>query len=127
MTEHSSEPPVKRTLGATIHAYRLRAGMSQRKLASLAGCDFSYLARLERGENDRPSPPVLLGIAKALNLEPDKLLRFIGVKPRTVMTKPRTYFRKAYDLTPEQANEAAERMEQIVRELRNHHDKNKKR
>jgi transcriptional regulator with XRE-family HTH domain len=119
-SEHPSQPA--RSLATTIRRYRKKAGLSQRKLAAKAGCDFSYLSRLERGDNDKPTPEVLTGIAKALEIDPGKLLRYIGVKPTTVIPSPRMYFRKAYGMTPDQADQAAKRMDQIVHELRDHHE-----
>lgn len=108
------------TLAAAVRKHRERAGLSVRALAAKAGIHHSYLARLENGDNDKPTPDVLQNIAAALGIDPSKLLRFIGIKPTTVMLKPRMYFRKAYDMTAEQADQAAERMEQIARELRDH-------
>lgn len=119
MTNQSNKPVS--SLAATVRKYRVRAGLSVRALATQAGIH-SYLARLENGDNDRPTPEVLQSIAAALDIEPGKLLRFIGVKPTTVIPTPRAYFRRAYGMTPTQASEAAERMEHIVRELRDHHD-----
>jgi transcriptional regulator with XRE-family HTH domain len=120
MTNQSNNPVPN--LAATVRKYRERAGLSLRALATQAGIHHSYLARLENGDNDRPTPEILQSIAAALEIEPGKLLRFIGVKPTTVVPTPRAYFRRAYGMTPAQASEAAERMEQIVRELRDHHE-----
>jgi transcriptional regulator with XRE-family HTH domain len=120
MTNQSNNPVS--SLAATVRKYRERAGLSVRTLATQAGIHHSYLARLENGDNDRPTPEVLQSIATALDVEPGKLLRFIGIKPTTVIPTPRAYFRRAYGMTPAQASEAAERMEHIVRELRDHHE-----
>jgi transcriptional regulator with XRE-family HTH domain len=117
----SPQPSAQRhSLGAVIRAHREKAGLSQRELAAQAGCHHSYLARLENGSNDKPTPEVLQGIARALGLEPGKLLRFIGVKPATALPTPRVYFRRAYGMTDSEAQETAARIEAILAELRTH-------
>lgn len=119
MIDTQVKPPAP-SLGATIRAHRERAGLSIRQLATNAGVNYAYLSRVENGTYENPSADVLQRLAGALDIDAGKLLRFIGIKPTTVIPSPRMYFRKAYGMTPEQASEAAARMEQIVRELRNH-------
>jgi len=114
------------SLGAYIRAKREKTGLSVRQLAADSGLHYSYVSRIENGERSKVDPDDLQKLAKALNIDASKLLRFIGIKPTTVIPTPRAYFRRAYGITPTQASEAAERMEQIVRELRDHHDNNKK-
>jgi transcriptional regulator with XRE-family HTH domain len=121
-TQSSSPQPSaqRQSLGAVIRAHRDKAGLSQRELAAQAGCHHSYLARLENGSNDKPTPEVLQGIARALGLEPGKLLRFIGVKPATALPTPRVYLRRTYGMTASEAQETAARIEEILAELRAH-------
>ena len=118
--DRDSEQP---TLASTIRQAREAAGIPIRHLAPLVGAHYSVLSRIEAGETTRPAPELLQRIADVLELDATELLAFVGVKP----PKPKTYFRRAYGLTPEQADEAAERMEQIVRELRDHQNNKKSR
>ena len=53
------------------------AELSQRELAKLADLSDAYLSQLERGLHE-PSVRVLNGLAQALNMPSDKLLRFLG-------------------------------------------------
>jgi transcriptional regulator with XRE-family HTH domain len=80
---------------------------------------------MESGVYERPTAEVLQAIATALDIDPAKLLRFIGVKPSTKLPAPRVYFRRAYGMTAEEAAEAAARVDEIVRELREHKRNNK--
>lgn len=121
MTSNANNPPSPRTLAATVRKYRERAGLSIRQLAALAGLHHSYLARLENGDNDRPTPEVLQGIARALKIDAVKLLRFIGVKPAPAkLPAPRVYFRRAYHLNADEAAEAERQIENILQGLRKH-------
>ncbi|HSV67555.1 MAG TPA: helix-turn-helix transcriptional regulator [Mycobacteriales bacterium] len=107
------------SLGAVIRAHREAAGYSIRQLAAMAGMHYSYLARLENGDNDRPTADVLQRLSEALEIDADELLRFIGVKP--TLPAPRTYYRRAYRLTDEEAAEADRRMQEFIAELQKRH------
>lgn len=122
MTSNVNNPPSPpRTLAAAVRKYRERAGLSIRQLAAQAGVHHSYLARLENGDNDRPTPEVLQGLARALGIDPTKLLRFIGVKPTPAkLPTPRVYFRRTYHLSAEEAAEAERQIESILQGLRKH-------
>jgi transcriptional regulator with XRE-family HTH domain len=60
-----------RKLGARIRHLRRRRAMTQRDL-SFDGCSYSYLARIEAGDR-RPSPRVLVEIARRLGVTPEEL------------------------------------------------------
>jgi transcriptional regulator with XRE-family HTH domain len=64
-------------LGDFIKSQRRLAELSQRELARLADLSDAYLSQLERGLHE-PSVRVLNGLADALNLTPDNMLRFLG-------------------------------------------------
>jgi transcriptional regulator with XRE-family HTH domain len=64
-------------LGDFIKSQRRLAELSQRELARLADLSDAYLSQLERGLHE-PSVRVLNGLADALNLPSDKMLRFLG-------------------------------------------------
>ena len=122
MTTNANNPPSPpRTLAATVRKYRERAGLSIRQLAAQARVHHSYLARLENGDNDKPTPEVLQGLARALDIDAAKLLRFIGVKPAPAkLPTPRVYFRRAYHLSADEAAEAERQIENILQGLRKH-------
>jgi len=72
-TDHTSSPG----FGDFIKSQRKLAEMSQRELAKLADLSDAYLSQLERGLHE-PSVRVLNGLANALNVPTDRLLRFLG-------------------------------------------------
>jgi len=67
-------------LGDFIRSQRRLAELSQRELARLADLSDAYLSQLERGLHE-PSVRVVNGLAGALNIPPDKLLRFLRITP----------------------------------------------
>jgi transcriptional regulator with XRE-family HTH domain len=105
----SSQPT---TLGEAIRQARKAVGLSSRQLAPLVGIHHSVLSRIERGEVTRPSPKLLQNIAEVTETDPSTLLAFLGVK--ATLPEPRVYFRKAYGMTEEEAEEA----EAVIAELR---------
>lgn len=64
-------------LGDFIRSQRRLAALSQRELAKLADLSDAYLSQLERGLHE-PSVRVVNGIAQALNVPSDRLLRYLG-------------------------------------------------
>ena len=60
--------------GQRIRNLRSTRGFTQETLASKIGVDRSYMGFLERGERN-PSLEVILKIAKALNVDPDELVK----------------------------------------------------
>jgi tetratricopeptide (TPR) repeat protein len=67
--EYSNE--ALRKLGARVRHLRRKRGMTQRDL-SFDGCSYSYLARIEAGDR-RPSPRVLMEIARRLGVSAEEL------------------------------------------------------
>ena len=74
-TAHAA-PGVK-ALGDFIKSQRRLAELSQRELARLADLSDAYLSQLERGLHE-PSVRVVTGLAHALNVPSDRLLRYLG-------------------------------------------------
>lgn len=62
-------------LGANIRAYRNKKGLSQEKLADITHLQRTYIGSVERGERNISLKNILI-IAKALEVEPYKLLIF---------------------------------------------------
>jgi transcriptional regulator with XRE-family HTH domain len=88
MNESSDEPgepgetaghvaPGVKALGDFIKSQRRLAELSQRELARLADLSDAYLSQVERGLHE-PSVRVLSGLAQALNVPSDRLLRYLG-------------------------------------------------
>ena len=65
---------VVQLLGENVRRYRKRRGMTQEQLAHEAEMERSYVSDLERGTRN-PSVRALGRLAKALRIEPDRLLR----------------------------------------------------
>nr|WP_300663000.1 helix-turn-helix transcriptional regulator [uncultured Acetatifactor sp.] len=64
-------------LGLNIAFYRKRAGMTQDMLAEKAGLSRSHLSAIEAPNIIRPfSLEILFSIARALSVEPYRLLQF---------------------------------------------------
>ncbi len=106
-----NQHPTKRpSLGEYLRSERERAGWSQRQFATMVGIHYSYLSRLESGTTANPAPELLQRIAEVLEIDAAELLTYIGIKPS--LPEPRMYFRSAYGLTPEQAEQAARLIEQ---------------
>ena len=61
-------------LGAAIRRVRAMKGMSQEQLSLDAGLHRNYVGRVERGELSPTFEP-LVGIARALGVDPDELMR----------------------------------------------------
>lgn len=82
---------VAETFGAMLRRHRLALGISQNRLARMAGCDPAYVCRLEAGVGDwrggRPHAPqrgIVLALANVLHLddgETDRLLYVAGLAP----------------------------------------------
>ncbi|MGZ4481130.1 MAG: helix-turn-helix domain-containing protein [Gaiellales bacterium] len=69
-----------RKLGARIRHLRRKKAMTQRDL-SFEGCSYSYLARIEAGDR-RPSPRVLIEIARRLEVSPEELTGEVAAEQR---------------------------------------------
>lgn len=67
-------PELKKLLSQNIKNKRHSLGLSQEKLAFLAGIDRTYMSEVER-ELANPTIEVLLKISNALGLTPQDLLK----------------------------------------------------
>lgn len=68
--------PGVKALGDFIKSQRRLAELSQRELARLADLSDAYLSQLERGLHE-PSVRVVTGLASALNVPADRLLKYL--------------------------------------------------
>ncbi len=70
--------PALIALGKAIRDIRKQRGVSQEKLALLAGIDRSYVGRVERGDNN-VAVLTLLKIGQALNVSMTDIMREAGL------------------------------------------------
>lgn len=66
-------------LGAFIRSQRRLAELSQRELAKLTKLSDPYVSQIERGLHE-PSVRVLRSLGKALNIAPETLMSYAGMK-----------------------------------------------
>ncbi|MBR7165769.1 MAG: helix-turn-helix transcriptional regulator [Clostridia bacterium] len=66
-----------KVIGGRIRSYRTKLGLSQEKLAELAGCHPTYIGQLERGEKNATLESIDR-IASSLNLPLSKLFENLG-------------------------------------------------
>ena len=69
MTKNTNE------LGSYIKNARLKSRLSLQEVSKQANMAFSELSRIENGQRKKPSVLFLIGIAKALNLNIEKLMK----------------------------------------------------
>ena len=62
------------TFGSTFREKRRQAGISQRRLAELAGVDFSYISKIENDRLPAPSAETLIRLAQHLGCPAEELL-----------------------------------------------------
>lgn len=68
---------IAKVLGQRIRNYRTAKGLSQEKLAELAGCHPTYIGQIERGEKNATIESIEK-ISAALNLSLSKLFEKLG-------------------------------------------------
>lgn len=68
------------TVGEFIKERRTAKGLSKRQLAEKAGVSHSEVHRIENGERQNPSVPMLIAIADALGVPKDDILILAGYK-----------------------------------------------
>ena len=61
-----------------IRELRKKKGLSQEKLARLANVSFITVVKIESGESKHPTIQTMAGIAKALGISLDELIKGIG-------------------------------------------------
>jgi transcriptional regulator with XRE-family HTH domain len=63
--------------GKTLRELRTERGLSQERVAELAGLDRNYIGMIERGERN-PAVVNIVRIAKALGVPPSELFQAFG-------------------------------------------------
>lgn len=95
MTDQQAED-----LGAVIRRARNKKGLTYYALAELTGMDFSWLARLERGQYANPDPAQLARLAEALDIDPVRIDRLSHNHLANSLPTMRTYLRSKEKLSP---------------------------
>src|SRR5262245_35312433 len=75
---------MQRSFGDLLRRKRRVAGMRQRRLAELAGLDFSYSSKLENNRLPPPAAETVLKLAELLGCPPEELLSAAGKLPSEV-------------------------------------------
>jgi transcriptional regulator with XRE-family HTH domain len=101
-------------LGDLIRAARNAKGLSYYALAALTGMDFSWLARLERGQYTKPDPAQLARLAEALDIDPARIDRISKNHLANSLPTMRTYLRSKEKLSPQ----AMDAIEQALADIR---------
>ncbi len=65
---------IKHSIGVRVREIRKSRGLTQERLAEIAGITYKYLGLIERGRTN-PSIDTLLGIANGLGIPLDRILR----------------------------------------------------
>ena len=68
---------ISKLIGQRIRNYRTQQGLSQEKLAEMAGCHPTYIGQLERGEKNATLESIEK-IASALNISLSQLFEKLG-------------------------------------------------
>ena len=77
-----------RFLGSNVHRFRVRAGLTQEDLEELSGLDVRFIRRVERGSVNMRFD-TLIRLARALDVEPARLLREVAEHTPTSGRPPR--------------------------------------
>jgi transcriptional regulator with XRE-family HTH domain len=72
------------SFGGILREKRRAAGMSQRRLADLAGLDFSYISKLENNRLAAPAAETVLRLAELLGCPAEELLAAANKLPSDV-------------------------------------------
>ncbi len=78
---------IKKNLGVRISQLRIKAGLTQAKLAEGADLSVDLISRIERGDR-APSLESLEKLAGALNVDPAELLNFKGRELKALAESP---------------------------------------
>jgi len=62
-------------LARRIRELRNKKGLSQEKLARLADVSYNTIVKIESGESENPTIQTMAGIAKALGISLDELIK----------------------------------------------------
>ncbi|MBE6767643.1 MAG: helix-turn-helix transcriptional regulator [Ruminococcaceae bacterium] len=99
-------------IGQRIRNYRTQLGLSQEKLAELAGCHPTYIGQVERGEKNATLESIDK-ISSSLNISLSKLFEHIGGKN----TSDRNIPLECYEFLLTKSQEEQEQIIKILMEM----------
>lgn len=70
---------IKEEFGILLKELRLKNGLTQEKLAEMAGCDYKFYQSLEYGKH-LPSLEIIFGLSAALDLKPSEFVLLLEEK-----------------------------------------------
>ena len=103
---------IAKILGQRIRNYRTDKGLSQEKLAELAGCHHTYIGQLERGEKNATVESIEK-ISAALNVPLSKLFEKLGAEDDSTHNIPL----ECYELISAKSKVEQERILRILIEI----------
>ena len=103
---------IAKLLGKRIRNYRKNKGLSQEKLAELAGCHPTYIGQIERGEKNATVESIEK-IATSLNVPLSKLFEKIGAENDEARNIPL----ECYEWLSEKSQEEQENLYRILLEM----------
>jgi transcriptional regulator with XRE-family HTH domain len=105
-------------IGRMIATARRNKGWSLRQLSNETGISHTWLLKLERGEYLTPAPDLLIRVADALNIDPERIERIVKGQMSDSLPGVRTYFRAKYDLNAEEIDQ----IERTVQDIQRSHE-----
>jgi len=103
---------IAKVLGQRIRNYRTSKGLSQEKLAELAGCHPTYIGQIERGEKNATIESIEK-IAAALNISLSNLFEKLGIQENGVCNIPL----ECYEFLSSKTKEEQEHLYRILLEM----------
>lgn len=103
---------IAKAVGQRIRNYRTQKGLSQEKLAELAGCHPTYIGQLERGEKNATLESIER-IAVALGVSLSKLFEKLGIQGDNAQDIPLA----CYEFLSAKSREEQEQLYKILREM----------
>lgn len=74
-------PGPDESFASYVQRIRRARGLTQRKVATDLGIDFTYLSKVENGRGDPPGDETIKNLAGLLGLDPETLLALAGKVP----------------------------------------------
>ena len=103
---------ITKALGQRIRNYRTAKGLSQEKLAELAGCHTTYIGQIERGEKNATIESIEK-ISSALNVSLSTLFEKLGAKEERKRSIPL----ECYEFLNAKSEEEQEHLYRILLEM----------
>ena len=103
---------ITKALGRRIRNYRVAKGLSQEKLAELAGCHATYIGQIERGEKNATIESIEK-ISAALNISLSKLFEKLDLQEDGAHSIPL----ECYELLSAKTKEEQEHLYRILIEM----------